>query len=215
MGDFLDNTTSPLRLVHVVSEDRPGSRVGLRVGAKRKPDLSFDSSWSLEDEDWILFHPPSTKRIRRQSSKSVRFAQTEQVSYRHLSKEDLANAWYKPTDWQGFKKECRETVSAIIKANGDLSCMDHGMYCIHGLERLLDCFFRQSRSSSRQRTIVRQVILVQQWQREKGVEDQAALKNAYLKLSRKHRTRAIRRASFDGYTPASDAAFFVPPTHGM
>lgn len=160
---------------------------------------AFDSSWHSEDDDWALFCPAPSKRIRQHCGKTVRFARHDEVfdGPALATAEDLANAWYTPSDWMSFKADCRATVAAIIKANGDLSCLDLDQHCIHGLEEYTArCMMGRSRSP-RQRMIVRQIILVQQWQRKKGIADDAAIKNAYLRLSQKHRTRAVRRASFN------------------
>lgn len=168
---------------------------------KRTSDLSLDSSWSLEDDDRALFRPPPMKRIRRRSSKSVRFDPQESVHFRHASREDLANAWYKPRDWETFREECRKTVVAIAKAKGDLSCLKHSSYCILGLENYIAvCLFGRPR---RQRKIVREIILMQQWQKKRGLNDEAGLKNAYLRLSRKHKSHAIQRAATTDSTVAS------------
>ena len=195
-GSHDDTIVCTPRMVASNSAPQPVSPITVKRKSEQPFLLPFDSSWHSEDDDWALFCP-SSKRIRRHSVKSVRFAPNAEVSFRHLSEEDLANPWYTPRDWQSFKADCRATVAAIIKANGDMSCLDRNQHCIHGLEEYTArCMLGRSRSP-RQRMIVRQIVLVQQWQKKKGIEDHAAIKNAYLKLSQKHRSRAVRRASLD------------------
>jgi len=196
------------------------------VAEKRKMEQTdfglppFDSSWHRDDDDWALFSPcPAKKKNRiRCEKKSVRFApevvvstcaQQQQQEPYVLSKEDVANAWYTPDDWKSFKAEARATVAALIKANGDLSCLDEKQYSILGLEEYTArCMMGGRTRSPRQRMIVRQILEVQRWQRSKGIEDQAAIKNAYMRLSQKHRSRAVRRASLCSTDAAARIAMY-------
>lgn len=173
---------------------------------KRRTDLSLASNWHIDDiEDWVTFFPPQ-KRARRvsssTSSKSVRFANEDEVQYLHYSKEEFAGGWYTSSDSQDFRMECRQTVAFIAKSNGDTSCLDQERYCVRGLEEHISASLLCQ--SSPQRDIVRQVVRVQH-------QDQRAVRDAYLKLSQKHRCRALRRAIGDAQSSGA-AHFLVGPT---
>jgi hypothetical protein len=128
--------------------------------------------------------------------------------YRHASDEDLENAWLKPQDWEKSKAECKEVIAAIIKANGDLSLMDLERHCLRGLEEYVSSILY--RRGLRQKTIIKKVIYVQHIQRKSGVQDQIALKEAYLALSKRHRRRALRRAAVDAYYSGAAKAYAIP-----
>jgi hypothetical protein len=172
---------------------------------------SFDSSWSSyldDDDDAASFCPPERKRIRR-SKKSVRFAtDNNEMKYRHITKEDLENAWLKPQDWERSKAECKEAIACLIKCNGDLALMDLERHCLRGLEEYISTVL--FRRGSRQKTIVRKVVYVQHIQRKSGVKDQVALKEAYLELSKKHRRRALKRAAVDAYHSGAVKCYVSP-----
>lgn len=165
---------------------------------------SFDSSWNGYLDE--AFCPPN-KRIRR-SKKSVRFAPSHEIQYRHVSEEDLANSWLKPQDWERSKAECKEAIDAIVKANGNLLLVDLKRHCVRGLEEYISTFIY--RRGSRQRTIVRKVVYVHHFQRKHGVRDQLALKKAYLALSKKHRFRALKRGAADAYYSGAVPRFALP-----
>jgi hypothetical protein len=172
-------------------------------GGKRKFDFRKSSTRGC-----TLVSPSPVKRVRR-SKKTVSFSSNDVVIYySKLSEEDLSKAWYTAEDWRNFKAECHRTIAAIYKANGDLSCVDLKEHCIRGLEEHISAFVY--RKSPRQRTIVRRVVLVQQWQIETGTRDQTALQKTYLMLSRKHRCRALRRAAVDAFYSGAAKSYISP-----
>ena len=157
---------------------------------KRSNSNTFDSNWDLDDiDDWATFFPP-TKRARRVSTsipfKSVRFATEDEVILIDRSKDELKRAWYSSSDWHDFRSECRQIVASIAKTHSGASYVEQEEYCIRGLEEFI--FATLCRKSSTQRLIVRQIVQGQH------AKDQTALRDAYLKLSEKHRSRALRRA---------------------
>jgi hypothetical protein len=174
---------------------------------KRQTNFFLNSTWGIDDiDDWATFCPP-TKRARRVSttgisSKSVRFAEENEVQYLEHSRDDMEGSWYTAVDWQDFRAECRQIVTFISKCNGDITSLDQERYSIRGLEEHISATLL--RQSSPQRFIVRQIVESQYY------KDQASLRDTYLKLSHKHRCRALRRAIGDARSAGTSHSFVGP-----
>ena len=145
---------------------------------------------SLGDDQYA----PNKKR--RLSKKTVQFCEDKNtVVYRHLSNEDLKQAWMNQDDYKAIRQENRNTIVALKKVMGKLHILD-SEYCIRGLETFISVFlFGTDREKNLK--IARVILNEQNIQRASGIFDPTTLTAVSMILSRESRIKALQSASFD------------------
>jgi hypothetical protein len=145
---------------------------------------------SLGDDQYA----PNKKR--RLSKKTVQFCEDKNtVVYRHLSNEDLKQAWMNQDDYKVIRQENRNTIVALNKVMGKLHILD-SEYCIRGLETFISILiFGTDRKKNLK--IVRVILNEQNIQRASGIFDPTTLTAVSMILSRESRIKALHSASFD------------------
>jgi hypothetical protein len=105
-------------------------------------------------------------------------------------------SWYQREDFVSFYKERLQTVRALKKAQGDITCLDPSEYCLRGLEEKISTRYGRERRL-KQIKIIRMVLEVQAEHREMGVRNPEGIKSLSMLVSKMSRDHAVEIAELD------------------
>lgn len=145
------------------------------------------------------YRPPLKKRRYVPIKKSVRFAEENNtVLYRHLSIDDLRQAWLSPEEYHAIRLDNLITLAAIKQVDGAIALLNPDSVCIRGLEGVIVRFLFKTAHRS-QRMYTRCILQQQHVQRQLsgGKIDPEALKTLSLLLSKRDGDRAQEMAILD------------------
>lgn len=138
----------------------------------------------------------SVIKKNRKAKKRVNFSGSNKVTYRHVLKEELQQAWYSDSEYKNFHVDRVQTIRALRQAKGDLSALDGEQHCIRGLEMQATPEIFRFRAKGIKSTI-RKVLQQQKAQREFGLKDDTSLGLVSVVYSKKARDFATALAAID------------------
>jgi hypothetical protein len=132
----------------------------------------------------------------RKAKKKVSFSGSDKVTYRHILKTELQQAWYSDCEYQSFQNDRVRTIQLLRRANGNLSALNPQEQCIRGLEMQATPEIFRFRANGIKSTIQR-VLQQQQVQREFGLKDDSTLGLVSVVYSKPARDLATALAAID------------------
>ncbi|CAB9524109.1 expressed unknown protein [Seminavis robusta] len=134
---------------------------------------------------------------KKVANKSVRFSDSDnKVKFRHVLKEELQMAWYRPEEYKVFHYDRLSTIQTLRSAKGDLSVLDPNEQCVRGLEMNATPEIFKYRAFGI-KTTIRSVLQHQQVQRQIGLKDPASLGMVSVVSSKAARHLAAALALID------------------
>ena len=140
----------------------------------------------------------TTKHVMKGSQKdnAVRFSQRDNIAFRHVTQKELMNTWYRPAEYESFKKDCERTVHKFRDARGDITRLDPVKICLRGLEQQLTRESIVTRRIAISSTI--QMVLQEQlYQKTTGQSNPDRVREICRVMSASARRRATTVAAFD------------------
>ena len=158
------------------------------VRVARRSKRSYGSSEKQITKQAGLGQSKSTK-----GQKSVRFATHNELAFRHVTQEELDQAWYQQHELQSFKDDCLRTTRVFQRARGDVSRFDSSKVCLRGLESQLT----RTSNLTRRMTISMTIASVLDAQKFTGTPNPERLWQASRTFSESSARRAINMAAQD------------------
>ena len=137
--------------------------------------------------------PLKKRRTVISNKKRVRFTQEEpEIRVRHMSDDDLQQAWYSPAECARFKQDTRNTINAAVM--GGQKSNDS---CLRGLEHHLSVetmlYHKQ-----RRRNFIFSILNQQQMQRQLGMyNNEISLRMISFMNSKQSRDEAVQLGALD------------------
>jgi len=128
--------------------------------------------------------------------KGVRFAQHEEVAFRHVTQDELEKTWYQKADFDSFKGDCVQTAREYNYVAGDVTRLDPSKVCLRGLEQQLTRNSMLTRKITISSTI-KMVVREQLCQKSMGYSNPEKVGELSRALSQGARDRAVTVADFD------------------
>jgi hypothetical protein len=136
------------------------------------------------------------KRCIARKKNCVRFANGNDVAFRHVTHEELMTTWYQPREYESFKKDCQRTAIEFRGAQGDITRLNPDKFCLRGLETQIT----RASIATRRMTIASSIHMVlheQLSQRATGQSNPERIRQVFEVMSKSARMRAFTMAAFD------------------
>jgi hypothetical protein len=136
------------------------------------------------------------KRCKARGDKRVRFAEGNDVAFRHVTQEELLKTWCRPREYESFKKDCQHTAMEYRRAQGDITRLNPAKVCLRGLEQQLT----RTSIMTRRMTIASTIHMVlheQLSQKATGQSNPERVREVAKVMSESARMRAFAVAAFD------------------
>ena len=141
--------------------------------------------------------PTKRRRVTKKNKKSVRFAEENNtIRTRHVSNDDLLNAWLQSHDYDQIKLNNRTSLLTLQSTNGDISNLDINTVCVRGLEKLISVYLFNGNHLSQQKH-AKHILMQQQVEKSLGISDPDGLRSLSVALSKADRARAVTIAKID------------------
>lgn len=149
----------------------------------------------VEERDYFCHDKQNKKRRKTTgSTRRVRFATTDSVQLLDTAESALKQTWYDDADYNRFKMEGRDTITALSETMGNFELLDPNQYCLRGFEDHTS-LNRLLLKKQRQRVCVQSILNNYHLQRQLGIKDQNSVMMISEMCSKGSRNLALERGT--------------------
>jgi hypothetical protein len=157
--------------------------------------MSLGGMLKKRNVTFLVDDAPQAKKVRS-TPKAVRFAESDMVTTRSCTQDDLWRAWYNKEEYEAFKDDCRDDIRRFHDAQGDFQLFDHDRYCLRGLEEQItpDAYYALR---ERKVSFLRAILREQELHVKLGKNEPESFKAISILRSRESKEWALELGKFD------------------